>query len=86
MLYLRKVLSDIALYGGDVQITKGLKRSTNQMEVQIKLSIRGVKSMRFSSQPKEKKACQAFKLLSGVMYGLWKNVHKAIKDYEEKGL
>lgn len=83
---LEKVLSDIGLHGGDVHITKDFKKSTNGKEVPIKPSIGGVKARRFLSRPKHSgKQVRQGRIVSRINYGLWKQVHNAVKDHEADG-
>ena len=89
---LEKNLSDIGLHGGNVRILKDTKKSTNEKEVPMKLSIGGVKARRFLSRPlhlKEKKKTKKGKIyhstyVSTVTYDHWKNLHNAVKDHEGK--
>ena len=77
------VLSEISLHGGDVHMTKDLKKSTNGKEVPIKPSIGGVKARRFLSCPQNttRKQDGQSQYVSRIKYNVWKQVHNAVKDH-----
>ena len=85
---LKAVLSEIGLHGGDVHITKDLKKSTNGKEVPIKPSIGGVKARRFLSRPQNitRNQGRQSQYISRVKYNVWKRVHNAVKDHQADGM
>lgn len=84
---LEKVLSEIGLHGGNVQIVKDMKKSSNDKDVPMKPSIGGVKARIFLSKitsndqhkvTKPKKVTYTSK----IQYQQWKRLHNAVKDQE----
>ena len=84
---LEKVLSEIGLHGGNVQIVKDMKKSSNEKDVPMKPSIGGVKARRFLSkiigndQERVRKAKKST-YRSKIHYQQWKKLHNAVKDQE----
>ena len=85
---LEAVLSKIGLHGGDVHITKDIKKSTNGKKVHIKPSIGGVKARRFLSRPQNttRKQGRQSQYVSRIKYNVWKQVHNAVKDHQADGM
>ena len=78
----------MGLHGGDVHITKDLKKSTNGKEVPIKPSIGGVKARRFLSHPQNttRKQGRQSQYVSRIKYNVWRQVHNAVKDHQGDGM